>query len=208
MAGKLWTAILAATVAGCAFAGSSGPSQTAQPSREQAAIDQGRCKSIGIDGINPLTGERCDQTAAEQRAFESEQTRKTQASIAAAAEQDREQAGADRELRGESLAGDGKYAGAGWYCFEGVQSGVNVGGCHRDLVECGMLLANRKVKGMETDLERCGESASAACIQLTRSLEEGPRILCYPQTDQCERAQDAAEARDDVQELIPCGVHR
>ena len=184
-----------------------GPSSSTRPSQESrrnAVLAEENCKGLGVFSID----RPCDQVAAEQRDFELTQAQRNRAAIADASERQAEQAGADRELRGEALAGDGKHAGSGWFCFEGEQSGVTVGGCHRDIVECGMLMANRQIKGMATDLERCEESAAASCMQLTRSLKEGPRVFCFPQSAQCERAHGAAAKRDDVQELLACDVYR
>ncbi len=54
----------------------------------------------------------------------------------------------------------------------------------------------------------CDESAQASCLQLTQSLKEGSKVMCYPQTQLCERAHASAEARDDVSELSDCAVYR
>lgn len=182
----------------------SGTTRPSQESRRNAVIAEENCNDLGVFSLE----HPCDQVAAEQRDFELTQARRNREAIAEASERQTEQAGADRELRGEALAGDGKHAGSGWFCFEGQQSGVTVGGCHRDIVECGMLMANRKVKGMTSELERCEESAAASCMQLTRSLKEGPRVFCFPQSAQCERAHGAAAQREDVQELVACDVYR
>ena len=205
---KSWSRLAVfSLVSGCAFA--TAPTTGSEASRQQAARDQKRCQQYGVGGRYELgNGLRCDQVAAEQRKYDENEAARTRTAIDEAAAEDEERAGADRELRGESLAGDGKFAGQGWFCFEGQQEGVLVGGCARDVLDCGVMMATRKTKGMENDMQRCEESAAAACMQLTRTLKEGPRVFCFPQTAQCERAHKAAAARDDVQELGECSVYR
>ncbi len=192
---------------GCAY--SNGPITGSEASRQEAARKQKLCQQYGVGGRYELgNGIRCDQVAAENREYQEDEAARTRQAIADASEDEEARAGADRELRGEALAGDGQFAGQGWYCFEGVQQNTDVGGCARDPIDCGVMMATKKMKGMENDMQRCEESAAASCLQLTRTLKEGPRVFCFPQTSQCERAHASAASRDDVSELSECQVVR
>ena len=192
---------------GCAFA--SGPQDGSQPGRQKALRKQSQCQKWGVGATYEVgAGLQCDQVASEQRKYQEDEARRTRRAIEDSTKEEVRQAGADREARGDALAGDGEFLGQGWFCFEGEQEGVQVGGCNRDMIDCGVAMANRKMKGMQTELERCVESAAASCLQLTRSLQEGPRTFCFPQPAQCERANQAAASRDDVESLVDCEVYR
>ncbi|MBL4685852.1 MAG: hypothetical protein JKY37_14755 [Nannocystaceae bacterium] len=195
---------------GCAFASpSTSPEESS--SRKSAKRAQEICEAYGIGGspsADPLGGPDCDQADTEQRAFDEEQTGKIEASIDAQRESEEKQAGVDRELAGDALAGDGQFLGQGWYCYDGKVGEQQFGACNRDAVECGMALQTRKSKGMSSEYERCERFAQAACFQATRSLKDGPKVFCFPGGALCTTLRETAVAREDVTESTECATYR
>jgi hypothetical protein len=180
-------------------------------SRAQAARGQERCQEYGIGGKpsgDPFGPPACDQAAEEQRAFDAAQTDRLEAASEREREAAVEQAGVNRELEGKALAGDGKHAGQGWFCYSGTLGDENVGECDRDIIECGVKMGKQKVAGLATSQERCEEFAAAACFQATRTLQEGPRVFCFPDPTLCTRTHARASKREDVSEISDCAQYR
>ena len=185
-------------------------SQEALAVREAAQAQQ-RCEQWGIGaqpGATIFDEMVCTQQAEAQREFDAAQTERLQASIDRDREDKAQQAGLDRELAHEALAGDGRYLGQGWYCYEGELTSRPFGQCDRDRLQCGTMLASRQEKGLRTNTMACHEQAQAACFQVTRTLEEGPRVFCFPSTALCEDNHARVATREDVGEQTDCAVYR
>ncbi len=198
---------------GCAGARGMYPTDTSQDALavREAARAQQRCEAWGIGaqpGATIFDDTLCTQEAEAQRRFEATQTDRLQASIERDREQKLQQAGLDRELAHEALAGDGQYLGQGWYCYDGELTSRAFGQCDRDRLTCGEMLASRQAKGLRTETMACHEQAQAACFQVTRSLAEGPRVFCFPSTVLCEDNHARVAVRGDVDEQTECAVYR
>jgi hypothetical protein len=98
--------------------------------------------------------------------------------------------------------------GTGWACYVGKTSNGVHGECHRDLLDCGVELHQRKRDGrLESDMTKCERQNFASCFQVEVDGNPAPKPFCFPGLSICERnLADVAEL-DRVKLVSECGTY-
>ncbi|MEM9459122.1 MAG: hypothetical protein AAGF11_33395 [Myxococcota bacterium] len=96
--------------------------------------------------------------------------------------------------------------GTGFWCFEGTMAGRPLGECRRSQDACIDRLMFRERNGLEVGDRRCTRHAQAACFRLTRTLEEGERVMCFDQVSTCERLHGSVDPEGFMAPPTECEV--
>ncbi|MEM9461342.1 MAG: hypothetical protein AAGF11_44670 [Myxococcota bacterium] len=97
-------------------------------------------------------------------------------------------------------------AGQGFWCFTGQSPQRSLTECRRTWDECADRILQREREGMTVEGRRCEQYAQAACFQITRTLKEGPRSVCYGDLASCETSKRGLGSQGFVSPPTACRV--